>query len=414
MEMVPIQFLSSANFRDGFVAEDRFNLTQKEVGYVQETAKRVAESLLRRLNSTWVNSRDGGSVAVPTVSLDSFDRMGIIPLHRGLALHALSVQLYAFSGGMLSHEALIKPLWLSLMLEGNGLRRMTADTAHFAEKLLALTGSISPETLGHLYISNPWMAYRLGLFSLVPNCLKDQSPANSDELSLRVRLAASSFSGDSIDEINQIAPLGTLLRTSLLSSAVAYAAKQNKDIPSAAVDELTEWMSARMQSDVTAIDAPLIAQVINAINLILLRESKIDSIEANMNTLMSSVTPRIESIGRRAHIEGNAYYQQSILAKVRNDRAQELALLLKAMNFDCHFSTLYYRAAQILHDQGDTRSDSFYELALALSPLDFPIANDYGVWLVDSNQSEKFESWSTLCQALYPEQFEESAEDTAV
>ena len=79
------------------------------------------------------------------------------------------------------------------------------------------------------------------------------------------------------------------------------------------------------------------------------------------------------------------------------------------MKLDRHFATLYFRMAQVLHDRGDARAEPFYEMALALSPFDFPTANDYGCWLLDSDQKEKFASWATLCGVIYPDKQEGEA-----
>jgi hypothetical protein len=62
--------------------------------------------------------------------------------------------------------------------------------------------------------------------------------------------------------------------------------------------------------------------------------------------------------------------------------------------------------AQRFHDQGDSRAEPFYEMALALSPIDLPSANDYGCLLMDLGRSEKFASWKALCKILFPKEFE--------
>src|SRR4051812_23284306 len=112
--------------KSGNDLDDRVHLTQKEVRYVHQTAQHVAEFFLRRLMSNWVNNRGDGSAAAPVVpSSDQLGRLGILPIHQSLALHAASLQLNAFSGGELTHPDLQRPLWLGLMLEGKGLRRMT-------------------------------------------------------------------------------------------------------------------------------------------------------------------------------------------------------------------------------------------------------------------------------------------------
>jgi hypothetical protein len=391
---------------------ERVALTQKEVGYVQQTTQYVAEFLLRRLNSTWGDDR-GGAIAAPIVSLGIFDQISVSDLHKGLFLHALIGQLYAFSGGKIAHHGALTPLWLDLMLAGSGLRRMTTETALYAERIMRAVDGPTPQTLGRRFVSDPWKAYRLGLFSLVETLLSGDQTKN-DELRLRVRLAATQLDSAAIEEIDRIAPVDSKIRASLISSAVAYAIKQKQEVPATLLAELDTWVDdAKGQIPLTE-NAPLIAQVFNANNLYLLSAGRVEEVEANMRFLLSSVTPLIANQERRAHIEGNAHFQSSVLARRRNDRVGEMNALINAMNLDRHFATLYYRMAQIFHDQGDTRAGEFYELALALSPFDFPTANDYGCFLSESGQNEKFNSWVALCQILYPEHFSGNPEERSI
>ena len=127
-------------------------------------------------------------------------------------------------------------------------------------------------------------------------------------------------------------------------------------------------------------DAPLYAQVINAINLIHLIQGNAEAIARNMDDLLTEIVPQIGDSERRAHIEGNAYYQRSILARKRGDHDAEINFLVIAMGLDQHFGLPYYRMAQHFHDRGDSQRGIFYEMALALSPIDLANAND--LWLL--------------------------------
>ena len=353
-----------------------------------------------------MDNGDGGNTIVPVaLPLDRLDNLGILPFHQNVLLHAVSLQLYAFSGGVLTHKGLMQPLWLSLMLEGNGLRRMTPETAHHATRLLNLLDLGSASVLCAHFVLDPWKAYRLGIFPQVQKLLDRSMAGNrTEELRLRVRLATASSSDETSLEMNRFSE--GLPRVSLLSSVIAYAAKQGR-LPSAQmVGELEDWLKRTKTVEVESDMAALCAQVINALNLVHLGQGQLDRVADQMTYLLERVTPNIECKRRRAHIEGNAYFQHSILARKRGDRDAELQALLRAMELDQNFGTLYYRTAQILHDQNDERAAGFYEMAMALSPFDLATANDYGCWLMDSGNQEKFESWSSLCKILYPEQFE--------
>ena len=128
----------------------------------------------------------------------------------------MSLQIYAFSGGTHneSEADLYYPLWLSLMLEGRGLRRMTLDTSRHAEKLLGTLGVPAPDQIGRLFVGDPRRAYRLGLFQLA----LDLKPAdeNPEELSLRIDLALKPFYDDALAKIAQVA--GQRQETSGLAS----------------------------------------------------------------------------------------------------------------------------------------------------------------------------------------------------
>ena len=174
------------------------------------------------------------------------------------------------------------------------------------------------------------------------------------------------------------------------------------------LSELEDW-ATMIRPEVTLRDAPLYAQVINAINLIHLIPGNSKAIAGNMDDLLTAITPQIGDPERRAHIEGNAHYQRSILARKRGDRDEEISSLVTAMGLDKHFGALYYRMAQHFHDQGDTHAGLFYEMALALSPMDLATANDYGCFLADAGQTHKFDSWSAFCRTLFPEQFSDAA-----
>ena len=398
----PIHCLDTSH---GSGLENRVHLTQKEVHYVQQTTESVAEFQLRRIRSDGFNNRGDGIAAAPVVpSLEPLRKLDLLPIHESLALHAISLQLEAFSGGALTHETSLRPLWLSLVLDGKGLRRMTPDTFEYASRLVGLVGIEGLEPISRRYVTDPWQAYRLGHFSLALERL-DLNPAHEGELRLRISLATGAFDGNGLAEAQVFARGNSRLRASLLSSAVAYTAKQGKAAPIELVAELEAWISTARERGVSSDDTFLFAQVMNAINLVYLTQGKVGPISEQMTYLLERVTPQIADPSRRAHVEGNAHFQRSILARKRGDRSAEVDALLTAMDLDRGFATLYYRMAQIFHDQCDARAEPFYEMALALSPFDLPTANDYGCFLADSGSPEKFESWATLCRVLYPEQF---------
>jgi len=399
--------------------ESRVQFTQKEVRYVQQKVKSVVELQLRRIMSDGNHNRGSGLGAASVVPTpDRISTLGVLPLHENLALQSAHIQLGAFSGGALiadgdgDTDAGPLPLWLALMLDGKGLRRMDSDTFDYASRATRLVGIESLENVSGCFISDPWKAYRLGLFPLALELApREVDPARAAELRLRVKLATHAFEASFLDEIFSLANSNPRLRISLLSSAMAYASKQGKAAQVGLVTELETWLTDARASGGDAEDAHLIAQVLNAVNLVYLKQGKMEPISAQMGYLLEKVTPQIVDPSRRAHVEGNAHYQRSILARMRGDRAAELDSLLTALDLDRGFATLYYRMAQCFHDQGDARAEPFYEMALALSPLDHSTANDYGCYLSDSGKTEKLESWTTLCRALYPEKFAAAAGD---
>jgi hypothetical protein len=187
---------------------------------------------------------------------------------------------------------------------------------------------------------------------------------------------------------------------------VGHISKQKKEIPQPMIVELESWIAEQRGGHIDSAEFRLVARAINAVNLVYLIQGELDVIDSNMADLLETIMPNAAPSVCRSHIEGNAYFQRSILARRRSDREGEVHFLLRAMNLDCHFATGYYKLAQVLHDKGDSQAALFYEMALVLSPFDQPAANDYGCFLLDSNQQEKFESWSTVCRALYPQCFQ--------
>ena len=185
-------------------------LTQEEVQNVHQTAEPNADLLLRRLRSEWVLPRsasESGAPGVPSAATikKNLVARGILPFHQSLIFHATSLQLYAFSGGSIDDDEsnLYCPLWLSLMLEGRGLRRMTLDTSRHAGKLLGALGIPCPDAIGRFFVGDPRRAYRLGLFQLA----LDLKPAdeNPEELSLRIDLALKPFNDDALARVDQVA-----------------------------------------------------------------------------------------------------------------------------------------------------------------------------------------------------------------
>ena len=266
---------------------DCVSLTQREVLYVRQTSQDVAEFQLRRLTGFEGDDRRGQTRLSSVISLDAIRSLHILPLHRELLYSALSIQLHAFSGGALPYRGAIFPLWISLMLSGNGLRRMASDTSEYAARILRLLGPVDPTNLAQEWVTDPWKAYRLGMFDLA-TLLTEGNPRASD-LGIRIQLATNGFEGLGVDQ------LGSSEKIGVLSSAIAYAVKLRKPIPETAMAEVEAWIEQRTL--VTSDLAPLVAQAMNAVNLVLLSRGDIDRIDANMRRLLSDVTPGIGSSG---------------------------------------------------------------------------------------------------------------------
>jgi hypothetical protein len=193
------------------------------------------------------------------------DQQAIMPRHQTLLLHAACLQVYAFSGGTFGKPQGFCPLWLTLAIEGRGLRRMSPDTSQHANRLLTFLRILGPEPLGRIFFSNPRLAYRLGLFELARQLRPvDENP---EELTLRLDLALKPFDETVLTRISDVAGSNIGLRINLLSSASAYAAKKGKDVSAEILSELEQWV-ASTRSKIAPAHVLLFAQVINAINLI--------------------------------------------------------------------------------------------------------------------------------------------------
>jgi hypothetical protein len=96
---------------------------------------------------------------------------------------------------------------------------------------------------------------------------------------------------------------------------VAYSLRKTKTLAESWVNELSAWTQSEKERGVQADRAVLFAQVMNSLNLVHLQSSNLAELNANMTYLMEEVVPKISNEDQRAHIEGNAYYQKSILAR---------------------------------------------------------------------------------------------------
>jgi tetratricopeptide (TPR) repeat protein len=368
----------------------------KEVRDVYQENQAVAQFLLRVIRST--------KAGEPRIELPSFVKSDH-PFHLAALLRAATLQLAAFSGGELRADIRL-PLWLELLHRGVGLRALTPDLVRQADHLLAALGLPSTDALAERHLRHPGLAYRLAKFEHATRLLERASdlPATErNELAVRILARGGSGPGDVARALAQVGSAETRLR--ILAALAAQAAKQGDLAASALAAELSEWLSSVKASPAAleAHDPLMAAQVINSLNLVLLKERKWDEVAANLALVGERVIPRIARPDTRDHVEGNYLFQLAIMRRIAGDTDGELDLLQRALAQDHGFATAHYRIAQLLHDRSDARAEASYLRALSLSPFDFPCANDYGCFLSDTGQEAKLADWGRICEAIFPE-----------
>ncbi len=362
--------------------------TQETLIHVQKENSEKLESDLRRIVS---------------VDLPKFLGPEVSTLHRSMIGHATALQVFSFSRDERVRPTLV-PLWIECLHASEGLRRMTPDYLAQADHLLTSLGTESGSQLMERAIQDPLLAIRLGNYPRAQALLEEHSPSLELNRYVSGLLSLVSSSEPNILEDTLTMPL----RSSLVAKRLTESLKKTGSFETKDLETLSSFIQDLRDAHGTeSFDPEKFIEIVNSINLVLLRQGRRTEVLANLSEIERMALPLIHAQSSRDHIEGNLLFHYAILARQNGETNAEMDFLFQAMKKDRFFTTLYYRVAQILHDSHDRNAAIFYELALALSPLDFPTANDYGVFLEEMGEEAKFSSWKSACEKIFSDESSE-------
>jgi tetratricopeptide (TPR) repeat protein len=379
------------------LTEELKTSTRREVADVQAADEAIFSFFLSRLSF----KDEAGSEESRLIRYLG-PRSNLDPRHQTIVLQALALHVFCFSGN--STYVRQPPLWLKLLHENRGLRGLSPDYVAQADHLLTTFQLPPSSVLAKGALKSAPVAFRLCQWDLAESLAK--ATPGSDSTAVLARIHSMKTGMTDLESAQAIASKQEPeLRLSILASLLTQTLKKNQSVTDDLVRPLQTWIEEQKGGTAAQARPTFAAHLVNSLNLFYLQNLKIHKVHENLSFLEASVFPRLSNSDEREHIEGNYRYQQSILARIAGDVDKETEFLIQAIRMDRGFATPYYRLAQTLHDRADPDAITFYEKALALSPIDLATANDYGCCLSDLGREDLLESWSQLCMLQFPEQF---------
>lgn len=320
----------------------------------------------------------------------------ISPSHLEILKSIYRIQTFLFSGISISPEY---PSWIMLLRSPSpGLRKVSTTWAESADNYFKplIKESKFTSLLVADFTTDPYLAYSLSKFDIAISKSGILSERERSLIDLRMKTKSSENILEHFRNILECT-FDNTDKANLLANMLIISVRNREQIAITIFDKLQDLFFSRRSN----FDATSACNVINAMNFKLIKDGLFEQAEKNISCLENEVFPDIENTDLLGQLKGNAFYHRGIIKQFQFENEQALANFEAALSFDHGFEDYYYRVAQILHDRKDIGAQKFYESALSVGPLNFSIANDYGVFLDEFLMTEKLQSWSQVVNFFF-------------